>query len=97
MSSTDLSVLPILNATTDLIRQRAAHLGTEPAPTPQVTVVLDEAAGLFTDPSSPARDLLTEIATNGRAVGVRVNLRSRMHRQYATLAELNDATDHGER
>lgn len=97
MSSTDLSALPILNAATDLVRQRAARLGTEPVPAPLVTVVLDAAAGLLTDPSSPARDLLTELATSGRAVGVRVNLRSRMHRQYATLAELNDAADHGER
>ncbi|MCX4598328.1 hypothetical protein OG819_55315 [Streptomyces sp. NBC_01549] len=94
MSSTDLTPVTILTAATDLVRQRAAHLGSEPAPAGPVTVVLDDAADLLTDPAD--RDLLTELATSGRAVGIRVQLRSRLHRQYATLAELNDAANRGE-
>ena len=96
MSSTDLSALPILNAATDLVRQRTARLDEVAVPAPSITVVLDEAADLFADPSSPARDLLTELAASGRAVGVRVQLRSRLHLQYATLAQLNDAVALGE-
>jgi hypothetical protein len=96
LSSTDLSALQILSAATDLVRRRAAHLGTEPAPAPPVTVVLDEAAGLINDPASPAHDLLTELLTTGRAVGVHVQARSRLPRQYATLAELDAAAEHGD-
>ncbi|WP_432158808.1 MULTISPECIES: hypothetical protein [unclassified Streptomyces] len=97
MPSTDLSPVTLLEAATDLARRRAARLGTEPAPARPVTVVLDEAAALVADPASPARDLLTELMASGRAVGVRVQLRSRLHRQYATLAELNAAVESGER
>ncbi|MGW2826372.1 hypothetical protein ACWC24_36115 [Streptomyces sp. NPDC001443] len=95
MSSTDLSPLPLLAAATDLVRRRAAHLGTEAAPAGPVTVVLDEAADLVQDPA--ARDLLTELLTVGRAVGVHVQARSRLPRQYATLTELEGAVSRGER
>ncbi|GAB1331701.1 hypothetical protein [Streptomyces sennicomposti] len=91
MSRTDLSPVAILSAATDLVRRRAAHLGTEPAPAGTVTVVLDEVTPLVTDPA--ARDLLTELLASGRANGVRVQAQSRLHRQYATLTELNDAAD----
>jgi hypothetical protein len=96
LSSTDLSALPILNAATDLVRRRAARLGAEPVPASPVTVVLDEAADLINDPASPARDLLTELLTTGRAVGVHVQARSRLSRQYATTAELDAAAEHGD-
>jgi hypothetical protein len=95
VSNIDLSALPLLNAATDLVRRRAAHLGSEPAPAGPVTVVLDEAADLLTD--SAARDLLTEIVTAGRAVGVHTQIRSRLPRQYATLTGLGDAASRGER
>ncbi|MEV6383104.1 hypothetical protein AB0M31_27290 [Streptomyces sp. NPDC051773] len=95
MSSTHPSVT-ILNEATALVRRRAARLGTEPVPAPPATVVLDEAATLLADPSSPAHDLVADLLTRGRAVGVRVQLRSRRHRQYATLAELNAAAEHGD-
>ena len=96
MSSTDLTPVAILTAATDLVRRRAARPGPEPAPATAVTIVLDDAARLIADPSSPARDLLTEIMVRGRAVGVHLHGRSRLPRQYATLAELNAASERGE-
>ncbi|MBC9730156.1 hypothetical protein [Streptomyces sp. TRM68367] len=93
MPSTHPSVT-ILNEATALVRRRAARLGTEPVPAPPVTVVLDEAATLLTDPSSPAHDLVADLLTRGRAVGVRVV--SRSNRQYATLSELDAAAEHGD-
>lgn len=95
MSSTDLTVLPILNAATELVRRRAAHLGAKPVPVPAVTIVVDEVADFIADPASPARDLLTDLLTTGRATGVHVQARSWLHRQYATPAEL-DAAARGE-
>ncbi|MGW2706915.1 hypothetical protein [Streptomyces sp. NPDC001340] len=96
MPSTELSPVTLLKAATDLARRRAARLGTEPAPDRPVIIVRDEAAELIANPSSPARDLLTELLAGGRAVGVRVQSRSRLYRQYATLAEVNDAAERGE-
>ncbi|MFM9681682.1 hypothetical protein [Streptomyces brasiliscabiei] len=86
--------LTILNEATALVRRRAARLGTEPTPAPTVTFVLDDAAALLTDPSSPAHALMAELLHRGRRNGVRVLHRGR--RQYASVAELNAAIDRGD-
>lgn len=83
MPSTDptpTTALKMLDQATALVRARTARFGAEPAPAPTVTVVLDDAAALLADPSSPA--------------GVRV--RARSYRQYATPAEFTAAIERGE-
>lgn len=88
---TPTTALEMLDQATALVRERTARLGTEPASAPTVTVVLDDAAALLTDPSSPAHNQLAELMASGRAVGVQ--LRARSHRQYATPAELTAAIE----
>jgi hypothetical protein len=93
---TPAGALQILDQAAALVRQRAARLGTEPAPTPTLTIVLDEAPALLASLSGPQRDQLTELMTSGRANGIHIRGRSRLPRQYATLAELNAAAEHGD-
>ncbi|UXY33211.1 hypothetical protein [Streptomyces sp. HUAS TT20] len=99
MPSTDptpTTALRLLDQATALVRERTARLGTEPTPAPTLTVVLDDAPALLAGLSGPERDRLTELMTSGRAAGVRIRGCSRLPRQYATLAELDAAAEHGD-
>jgi hypothetical protein len=90
------AALQILGQAAALVRQRAARLGTEPVPAPTLTIVLDDAPALLAGLSGPERDRLTELMTSGRTAGIRIRGCSRLNRQYATLAELDAAAEHGD-